>query len=184
MHIFAENRITINKAVFMEGMLRISRDSYQKITKLAVPVLLIAWLVMLVFTFVTQASIFQFLILLLMGLVLGLWLCVWMPRSNARRAWKVYEAKYGSTMERVAYFYEDHLLIQGEGVEKTVEYTDIHEIQRSKHLMILIGQDRVGVMLSLEGFVEGSADKAEALIKSAREQAEEQSEEETEEEEA
>ncbi len=165
----AENRIVITRSLFLEGMLRLSRDSYGKAAGKAMLVFLAAWAAFLAFTLASTGTFLQALPLLgLVGLI-GLWLCIIMPRSNARRAWKVQEAKYGSAAQRVSRFFDDHLTIVGEGVEKTVFYTDVREIKYSKNLMLLVCEDNIGVMLALDGFQNGSAAQVESQINKCKE---------------
>ncbi len=164
MKIYAENKITVTKSLFIEGMLRICRDSYGKTARRAVLVLAGLWVALLIFTLAVKGDLLQTTGILALVVFVSLWLLVLMPRSNAKRAWKAQEARYGSTMDRTAYFYEDHLVIQGDCVEKTVEYGRIRQIQRSKNLMILITTDKVGVMLALDGFEKLTAEQVEALI--------------------
>ena len=89
--------------------------------------------------------------LALVGLI-GLWICVYLPRYNAGRFWKAQEAKYGSVMERLTRFYPDHLTVTGEGVEKTVPYTEIADIRESRHLLVLVCHNNTGILLEKSGF--------------------------------
>lgn len=168
MQMLTENRFIITKSLFYEGMLRISRDGYGKSARKAMLILLGLWLALLVYTIVSQGSISQTLGYLVIIALIGLWLCVFMPRSNARRAWRVLEAKHGTSMERITRFYPDHLEIEGEYVEKTVFYSEIKEIKQSRHLLILVCEDKVGVLLALDGFTGGNAQQVKALIEGAK----------------
>ncbi len=169
MELLTENRITVNKSLFLEGMLRISRDGYGKAARKAMLVFLAVWAAFLVFTIAIQGDILQTAAFLgLIGLI-GLWLCVVMPRSNAKKAWKAQEARFGSNMLRLTRFFEDHLTISGDGIEKTVAYENVREIKYSKNLMILVCEDNIGVMLALEGFQNGSAAQVESQINTYKE---------------
>lgn len=169
MESIAENRITITKEVFLEGMLRISRDSYGRAARKSMLVFLAMWLVLLIWTMASGGSLSQTLsYLILIGLI-GLWVCVYLPRYSAGRSWKTQEAKYGSSMERVTCFYPDRLVITGEGIEKEMLYADIEALKESRNLLILLCRDNTGVMLSRTGFSGKNETEIKALIQSAQE---------------
>lgn len=163
-----ENRTTITKQLFMEGLGRISRDGYGKAARKAMLVLLGMWAALLVYTLLSQGNIHQTMgYLVLIGLI-GLVLCVFMPQSNAKRAWKALEAKYGSAPERITTFFPDHLEIRGDCVEKNVAYRDVREVKESAHLLILVCEDKTGILLARNGFTGTDANEVKALIESAK----------------
>lgn len=148
----AENRTVINKQLFREGMLRVSKDNYGKAAKKSMLIFLGVWLLFAAVTLMGGSSILMTLGgLALVGLI-GLWICVYLPRYNAGRFWKAQEAKYGSVMERLTRFYPDHLTVTGDGVEKTISYTEISDIKESRHLIVLISQNNAGILLEKSGF--------------------------------
>ncbi len=165
MEALAENHITVTKSLFTEGMLRIARDGYGKTARRAVLVLLGLWMALLIFTVVSRGDLVLTLGFLVLLSFISLWILVLYPRSQAKRAWKAQIAKYGDPMERTAYFYDDHLLIQGDCVETTIQYSEIAQLHRSRRLLILVTENKVGVMLAQDGFVHLTAQQVEALIK-------------------
>lgn len=164
----AENRFTITKSLFYEGMLRISREGYGKAAGKAMLVFLGMWLALLVFTVTTGGNLSQTMSYLILVALIGLWLCILMPRSNARRAWRTLEARHGDSLERITRFYTDHLEIEGEGVAKTVFYSDILQIRQSRRLLILVCQDKAGILLALDGFTGTNPQQVKALIEGAK----------------
>ena len=152
----AVNRFTITKSLFVEGMLRVSAERYGKFAKKAAVFLGGLWVVLLIVTLVLRSSLLfvlgEFVII---GLII-LWLCVYMPRHRAGRAFKALQDRCGGDMERETRFYEDRLEI--EGIEKTIAYSEIAEVLTSKRLLVLVCEDKTGVLLSLEGFVVGDAE--------------------------
>lgn len=160
----AENHLTVTKPLFFEGMLRLSRDTYGKFASRAMLVFLAVWAVLLLFTILTDGSLNSVLFCLGVVALLGIWLCVWTPRSNAKKAWKSLESQYGSSAKRVTRFYSDHLQITGDCAEKSVSYADIQEIKTSKNLILLVGRDKVGIMLAKDGFTRGDDQTVYALI--------------------
>ena len=151
----AVNRFTITKSLFVEGMLRVSAERYGKFAKKAAVFLGGLWVVLLIVTLVLRSSLLfvlgEFVII---GLII-LWLCVYMPRHRAGRAFKALQDRCGGDMERETRFYEDRLEIETSEIEKTIEYSQITEILTSKRLMVLVCEDKTGVLLSLEGFIVG-----------------------------
>ena len=164
----AENQFTITKSLFMEGMLRISRDSYGKAAAKAMLLVLGLWGAFFLYTLAVAGDAAHALLFLVIIGMAGLWLCVGIPRSNANRAWKALEGKYGSNLHRTTSFYPDHLEIQGEGLEKHISYDQIVQILLSRRLLILVCQDKVGILLALDGFTDGNAQQVKALIEGAK----------------
>lgn len=167
MDFLAENRTTINKKLFLEGMLRISRDGYGKSARKAVLILLGMWSIFLIWTLATGGSFLQSLGSLGVVALLGLWVCVYLPRYNAGRYWKAQEAKYGSVMERITYFYPEALTITGECVEQIIPYTQITQIKQSRNLLVLICENKTGILLSRKGFSGRNEEEIKALIHGA-----------------
>lgn len=164
----AENQFTITKSLYMEGMLRISRDGYGKTARRTMLVILGLWVAFFLYALAVKGDLLQTLGVLLIILAAGLWICVGMPRSNARRMWKALEAKYGCDLHRTTCFYSDHLEIRGDGLEKHISYEEIEQILISRRLLILICGDKTGVLAALNGFTKGNANEAKALIDSAK----------------
>lgn len=164
----AENKFTITKSLFMEGMLRISRDSYGKAAAKAMLLVLSLWCEFFLYTLAVGGDVAHALLFLVIIGMTGLWLCVGIPRSNANRAWKVLAGKYGSNLHRTTSFFPDHLEIQGEGLEKHISYDQITRILQSRRLLILVCEDNVGIFLALDGFTDGNAQQVKALIEGAK----------------
>lgn len=164
----AENRFTVTKELFFEGMLRVSRDSYGKFSAKCMLLFTAVWVALLIFTLSSGGNMgsvyFSFGVLVL----IGFWICVFAPRNHAKKAWKAQQKKYGDSMKRITRFYDDRLEISGDCAEKTVTYDDIKEIKQSKNLIMLICYDKMGIMLSQNGFTKGDAATVEDLIRKAQ----------------
>lgn len=168
MNLQAENRFTVTKSLFFEGMLRASRESYGKYAAKCMLLFGAIWVALLIFTLSTGGSMGNVLFCLGVVVLIGFWICIWTPRSHARKAWKAQQNKYGDSMKRITRFYEDHLEISGDCPEKTVAYDDIKVILQSNNLMMLICYDKLGIMISRNGFTTGDEDTVRALIEAAR----------------
>lgn len=167
MEVLAENQFTITKSLYMEGMLRISRDGYGKSARRVMLVILGLWLVFFLYTIAAQGDILHSLGFLVIIGMAGLWLCVGMPRSNAKRLWTALEGKYGSSLQRTTFFYPDHLLILGDGLEKQIFYHEIQQIKQSRRLLILVCEDKTGVLIARDGFTRGTETEVNALLSNA-----------------
>lgn len=164
MELLAENRTIIDKRIFREGMLCVSREGYGRAARKAMLVFLGLWLLFLAVTLISGGSVWQTMgSLALVGLI-GLWICVYLPRYNAGRFWKAQEARYGPVMERITRFYPDYLTITGEGVEQTIAYESIDRIIRSRHLLVLVCSNKAGILLDQQGFSGKNKEEIIALL--------------------
>ncbi len=160
----AENRYVLTKELFAEGMGRVLEDSYGKTARRAVLALLCLWLLLAAVTLLLRQSPAY---LLAEALVLGLaalWISVYVPRAKTRVAWKKLEARYGTDLERSAFFYEDRLVVYAGDREIRVEYGSIRRVLRSERLLILLAEDKTGILLKRDAFVSGSETTVEALL--------------------
>lgn len=160
----AENRFTITKSLFYEGMLRVSRENFGPFAKKVLLVLAILWAMMAAVTLLRSASPIYALVELVVVVLIGVWLCVFVPRNRARRAWTALENRCGADLERVTRFYPGYLEIDSGGEETTVLYEDVRQVLLSKHLLVLTCADRVGVLIVRDGFTTGDTAAAQALI--------------------
>lgn len=167
MDVLAENRFTITKDLFYEGMLRVSAESYGKLAKKAVLFLAAAWLVIAAVTLWNSQSpgyaVIEFVVLCLVSL----WISVYIPRSQAKRAYQQLEKKCAGDWKRIVRFYEDRLEADASGRQIEVFYSEIKQILRSKHLLVLVSEDKTGIVLKLDGFTCGSEAAVQELIKNA-----------------
>ena len=167
MNKIAENQFTITKSLFMEGMLRISRDGYGKSARKAMLIVLGLWAAFFLYTLVVQGDLVICLGFLIILCVAGLWLCVGMPRTNAKRLWKALESKYGSNLQRTTSFYRDHFVVEGDGVERQIAYEEVIWMKQSRRLLILVCEDKTGILLALNGFGQGNINDVKALCSGA-----------------
>lgn len=163
----AENRFSITKKLFYEGMLCISKDSYGKTARKYSLIFLAIWVAMSAFLLYTGGTLGQVAIYLFMLSVILVWLNILAPRNHAKKGWEALVRRYGSAMERRVRFYKDHLEVDGDCAEKAVTYQEILEIKQSKHLYVLICVDKVGVMVAKDGFAYGDFDEIQSLIREA-----------------
>lgn len=171
MEVLAENRFTITKSLFYEGMLRVSAEEYGKLAKKAVIFLGAAWLVLTAVTLWQRQSLVYAGIELIVLCLVAVWLYRFVPRNKAKRAFKLLEEKYGSDMERTTRFYKERLEVESLERKTTVLYSEIRQVLYAKRLLVLVAEDKTGILLKLDGFACGSAEKVQQLIENAKEEA-------------
>ena len=160
----AENRFTITKSLFYEGMLRVSKESLGPFAKKILLLLAILWAVMAAVTLFQSGNLIFALLELVVVVLIGVWLCVYAPRNRARRAWAALESRCGADLERVTRFYPGYLEVDSGGEEITVFYEDIRQILQSEHLLVLLSAEKLGVLVARDGFVSGDTAAVQALI--------------------
>ena len=160
----AENRFTITKELFYEGMLRVTGESYGPFIKKIMLVLAAAWAILAAVTLLGSRSLSYAVVELVVVVLIGVWLSVFVPRNKARRAWAAMEARSGGDLERITRFYPDYLEADNGIEEITVFYEDIRQILQSEHLLVLLSVEKVGVLVERDGFVSGDTAAVQALI--------------------
>ena len=164
MELLAENRFTITKELFYEGMLRVIKESYGPFTKRIMLVLAAAWAVLAAVTLMGSGSLSYAVAEFVVVVFIGIWLSVFVPRNKARRAWSALENRSGTDLERVTRFYPNYLEADNGVEEITVFYEDIRQILQSEHLLVLLSVEKVGVLVARDGFVSGDTAAVQALI--------------------
>lgn len=164
MEILAENRFNLTKSLFMEGMAQVSRHSNKKLKKQIALLLLLLWAVMSALLLLIGSSPVQVLIYLVVFLILGFWFNVQMPKNHAKKAWDSLVYRCGENPERATRFYSDHLEIESGESVKSVLYSEISVILQTDRLVVLICQDKMGILVPKSGFILGSPDDIQALV--------------------
>ena len=168
MNILAENRFTMTKSLFYEGMLRVSRESYAKSAKKAAVFLGALWLVLAVVTLLLQQNMGYVAVEFIVLGAAALWLCAGVPRYSTGKAFKAFRNKYGDDMERVTRFYEDRLEVEAADRQTVILYAEIGQVLRSKHLLLLIAEDKTGILVKRDAFTRGSEAAALEAVGDAR----------------
>lgn len=163
----AENQFILHKKLFIEGMLRISKNSYGRFARRSMAILLGLWCVLLLFAILFHGDLTHCLLLLVFLALIGWWLCRYMPRHNARRAYRILVNKHGTDPRRITRFYEDHLEV-GEDAPTTIPYENVLALYRCRHLLILLCENNQGVLLSRDGFTLGNEEIISALLSGAK----------------
>ena len=168
MEILAENRFAMTKSLFIEGRLALSKESYGKAANkiaAALLVLLFALVAGSMLLGLSAASVGMEVVIL--G-VMAFWLLYGLPRNNAKEAYKALTKKCGGEPERVTRFFADRLEIEGPGVHTILSYTQIEQVLRTRRLLILVSDEKAGVLLKLDGFTAGGEAEVRGLISGGR----------------
>lgn len=164
MEILAENRFVLTKSLFTEGKLGMSKESYGKAARKIGIALAVLLLVLILGSLLLRMSIATVGMELAFLALMGFWLFYWFPRSNAKQAYKKLTKQWGDDPERVTRFFDGQLEIEGPGVHAFIPYDQIVQIRRTKRLLILITEEKGGVLLKLDSFTVGSEDSVRSLI--------------------
>ncbi len=167
MNILAENRFTVTKSLFMEGMLRVSRESYGKFAGKAVAFLWLLWLLLAALALWQRQSPAFVGVELVVVCFASLWIGVFLPRNKAKRAFTALENR-GGGLERITRFYSDRLEVDASGTQKAILYSEIRQILTAKRLLILVTDDKTGIMLKRDGFLLGDEEDVHRLIRQAK----------------
>lgn len=167
MEIFAENQFSLTKPLFLEGMNRISKDTYGKWAKKFTLIFLLVWAAAAALLLAIGGTLVQGLIYLVPVSAICIWMNLLAPQSRAKKAWAALVSRSGEDPERITRFYEDHLTVEAFGTEKTFAYSDISEIKETKHLLVLMYGEKQGILVSKDGFSVGDFKKVLALVQGA-----------------
>ena len=160
----AENRFTLSKELFYEGMRRVSREYYRKSLKTALLLLALLWLALSAWTLWQSGSLSYMLLEFAVLAAVSLWLAVLLPRSKTRRAYKAMENAGVAQAERLTRFLDDELEVEVEGRLRRFPYEQIADCLRTEHLLLLITKDKTGVMLPHDAFTKGTEEAVLRLI--------------------
>ncbi len=168
MEILAENRFTITKSLFYEGMLRVFAENYGKFAKKAAVFLALAWVILAAVTLWQQQNIAFVGLELVVSILAMVWVTVILPRHKTRRAFQAMQNR-GGDLERVTRFYRDRLEVDAGGNQTVVPYSEITQVLSTEQLMILMNAENTGVLVKLDGFLNGSDAMVRELIAAAKE---------------
>ena len=165
---FAENEMTLDKALFYEGMGAIQKESYGKSIKKLLLVLAGLWVVLSVVTLrISGSPAYSLAELVVLGLI-AFWMGVYLPRNKAKRAFAKLQEKYGEDLSRTTLFFEESFVVEAGGYETSFRYEEIEKTYETKHLLVLVDENKTGVMLDLQGFTKGSKEDVLQKIREER----------------
>lgn len=169
MNILAENRFTITKSLFFEGMLRVSREDYGKFAKKADAFLGLLWLLLAALALWQHQGLAFVGVELVVVCFAGLWITVLLPRNKAKRAFDALQTR-SDGLERIIRFYPERLEVDAPGTQTVVTYSEIQRVLRTKRLLILITTDKTGILVKRGGFLSGSEEIVQERIQQAKEE--------------
>lgn len=160
----AVNQFTLTKELFYEGNKRTSKETYSRFALRMVLIMTGAWLIVAVITFLTNPSIVFLAVEALVLILASLWVAVYTPWNKRKKAYRAFLELYGEDPERTTVFYADHLVVNPEGREITIAYSDVNKTLTTDRLLILVTSQSKGVLLDRDGFATGSEETVLSLI--------------------
>ena len=118
--------------------------------------LVAAWVIIAVITILTKPSVVFLAVEALVLILASLWVAVYTPWNKRRKAYRAFLELYGEDAERTTVFYADRLIVNPEGREIMVMYSDIAKTLTSDHLLIFITAANKGILVKRDGFLKGS----------------------------
>lgn len=161
----AVNRFTLTKELFYEGNKRTSKETYSRFALRMVLIMTGAWLVIAVITLLTKPSVVFLAVEALVLILASLWVAVYTPWNKRRKAYRAFLDLYGEDPERTTVFYADHLVVNPEGREISIAYSDVDKTLSTDRLLILVTSQSKGVLLDRNGFTTGSEETVLSMIK-------------------
>ena len=156
METIAENSFTVNKEIYKEGIYRLIESDIGSFRKKMLIILGVLWVALAAYILYIGRGYFYLPFgLLVVGLV-ALWLMVLTPNSKVKRGWRAMQDRTDGEILRTVKFYEDCLTVDNGAAVKTINYENIHRRLESKHLLILVDDEKTGVMVALDGFTKGN----------------------------
>lgn len=152
----AENRISISRALFDEGMRAAENGKYKKSVQKLALILLVLYLGVAIWLIHSGSSLF---FLLGESIFLGaliFWLTVMLPGTKRRSKYRTMAREKGRIPQRTVKFYPDELsVVTDTGRETVIPYSDVQGWQETRHLYILCCKNNLRVLLDKDGFVHG-----------------------------
>lgn len=160
-----ENKFSVTRDLFYEGMKATSSLSYKKMIRNLILILLAlfgalaAWVIHMggYVLFLVGEAIFLAALLY--------WLIFLYPENRRKNKYRKLCQDSLSVPERTVLFYEDHLTVRSDsGRTADFNYEDILQIRETEHLYILITGNDTGILLSKNGFRRGSFEQLLELL--------------------
>ncbi len=151
----AENRFTLTKKLFHEGMEHVVKMNNGKVANRGALALLIVMAAMAVVMILMKQHPAVIILEAVMLFLAALWIKVFWPWQKAQAAWKQIKSRNGEEMERTTSFFFDYLTVQAAGRETKVNYRDIEQIFSTENLLIFVAKDRTGILVKRDDFVKG-----------------------------
>lgn len=160
----AVNRFTLTKELFYEGNKRTSKETYSRFALRMVLIMTGAWVIVAVITLLTNPSIVFLAVEALVLILASLWVAVYTPWNKRRKAYRAFLDLYGEDPERTTVFYADRLVVNPEGREITVAFSDIQKTLTTDRLLIFVTSQNKGILIDRSGFSLGSEETVRSLI--------------------
>ncbi|MBQ6235333.1 MAG: YcxB family protein [Clostridia bacterium] len=152
----AVNQFTLTKELFYEGNKRTGKETYSRFALRMVLIMTGAWMIIAVVTLLTRPSIVFLAVEALVLILASLWVAVYTPWRKRKKAYNAFLELYGEDPARTTVFYVDRLVVNPEGREITVAYSDITKTLMSDRLLIFITSANKGILIKRDSFTTGT----------------------------
>lgn len=149
----AQCTFVLTKSTFLEGMRCTQKDALGKTMRWVFLVLVVLWLAISVLSIAANGGVGLALSELVVLIALIVYVAIWLPYSRAARAWKNMEASGQADSERTIRFFTDHLQLELPGQQKEIAYAEVIKSLESRNLLILICDNRAGIMIRKENLI-------------------------------
>ncbi len=164
MKLIAENKFTVTEELFREGMKRLIDLDYGPALKKILIFLAAVWAAVAAYILWKGGNLIPVLIETFALALVVLYLSVFLPRSRIKKGWKAMRERSAGEMERVTRFYEDRMEVLTTVDPLIVNYEDVTRTLETAHLMIIQNTGKLGVMIALDGFTQGTKEDVLRLI--------------------
>lgn len=156
----AENRVTVNKKLFLEGAAALKTKAYKRVVLITLLVLAVLFGISAVWV-VRQGGTIYYTVgeFLFIGFLI-LWIFVFMPRNKSAAQFRLMTRNNpDGVITRTTRFFETYLQATTEtGKNLSISYRDIAAWRETKHLWVLVSKNHQAIMLGKDGFTQGSMD--------------------------
>ena len=160
-----ECSFVLTKKLFYESMQCVQKDSMDRTLKRAIILLVLIWLGTSVYTLVKGGGLAYAATELFVMLALIVLVTVWIPRRRAKAAWNAMEMSGKADGERSVRFYEDRLEVECIGEITEADYEDVKKALFTDNLLILVCEDKKGIIIEKNGISGINEEKLLEMIK-------------------
>lgn len=160
----AVNRFILTKELFYEGAKRTSKETYSRFALRMVLIMMGAWAIVAGVVWVMRPSVVFLLTETSVLILASLWVAVYTPWRKRKKAYRAFVELYGEDVERTTVFYEDRLIVNPEGRDIAVPYSEVSEVLNSERLLICVTSANKGILVKRDGFVKGNEESVLSLI--------------------
>ena len=129
--ILAENRYTLTKGLFLQGMLKTQYGNNRKVYMGTLTIISAAWLFLLYIAVSKGQGYPEFIMESIAAALACLYILYLQPKNAAKKNYEKLCERYDQQMERTIRLYEDHLQVKTMKDELDIAYEEIEKMVRN-----------------------------------------------------